>query len=85
METYTIRNDFHGTSVDVRCEGLSHICGEVVIRPNRRQLARMKKTLCGIKGCQCSGDDGRRGNSFTKDGKRIVIDTSALYCGQATR
>ncbi len=85
MNSYTIRNDFHNTSVTIRCEGLSHLHGEVVISPNRRQLARMKKALCGIKGCQCSGDDGKRGNSFTDDGKRIVVDTSVLYCGQFSR
>ncbi len=47
---FTLRNDFHGTSVRVRGGEMS-----------RATVNRVKRTLCGIKGCTCSGQLGTRG------------------------
>jgi len=55
MSIYTLRNSFHGTSVNVRCEGRQHIYSEVVITPTQRQWRRIEKTLCGVSDCTCGG------------------------------
>lgn len=79
MRTYTLRNDFHNTSVNVRAEGLSHIYNEVEIKLSKSQIERACKSLCGIKDCTCGDDCGMRGPQLTNDGKRIIIDMSAIY------
>lgn len=76
MRTYTIRNDFHNSEVRIRCEGVSHIHGECTIRPNRRQLQRIRRELCGIADCTCGG---MRGRQRTDDGKSLIVDASAEY------
>lgn len=61
MNTYTLVNDFHGTSVNVRCAGVQHIWNEVEITLSENQTKRAKKALCGIAGCTCSNAAGMRG------------------------
>lgn len=78
MQLVTITNDFHNSSVTLRCDVLSHIYGEATIRPSREQIKRAKRELCGIAGCECSGADGHRGPQ-RHNGKRLVIDCSSLY------
>lgn len=80
MPNVILTNDFHNTSVVLRCETLSHICNEVSIRPNRSQIKRSKKALCGLADCTCSGDDGTRGIQ-RHNGKCLIVDLSALYTG----
>ncbi len=78
MKLYTIRNDFHNSKVRVRCEGLiltyeafeTVQFSEVEIRPNRRQLKRIRAALCGFRKCSCGGI---RGPQTTDDGRRLVI------------
>ena len=76
MRTYTIRNDFHGSSVNVRCEGVSHYPGECTIYLSKSQIKRVNRALCGMSDCQCGSI---RGQQETNDGKRLIVDTSALY------
>lgn len=49
----TLTNDFHGTSVNLRPDG----AGQLSVS----QVARARRTLCGVKGCTCGGDLGERG------------------------
>lgn len=74
MKSVTLTNDFHNTSVRIRCEVLSHIHNEAMIYPTAGQIAKAKKALCGISGCTCSGDDGTRGRQ-EHNGKRLIVDT----------
>ena len=55
MSIYTLRNSLHGTSVNVRCDGVQHIYDEVVITPTKRQWRRIERTLCGMSDCTCGG------------------------------
>ncbi len=82
MNSYTIRNDFHNTASTIRCEGLSHIWNEVEIKPSLSQIKKLRRELCGIEGCTCGDDVGARGPQRTDDGKRIVIDVSAVYAAR---
>ncbi len=52
METITLENNFHNSSIALRPskEG----------RLSASQVKRTKKTLCGITGCTCSGALGTR-------------------------
>lgn len=76
----TIRNDFHHTSCVVRCQVLLHHPTEATIRPTKSQLKRSKRLLCGIVGCTCSNDAGARGPQ-TYNGKRLIVDMSAIFPG----
>ena len=78
MALVTLRNDFHNTSVTIRCDTLSHIHHTVTIRPSRSQIERARKSLCGISGCECSGCMGTRGRQ-THNGKLLEIDFGRLY------
>ena len=78
MALVSLTNDFHGTTVRLRCETLSHIYGEVTIYPTPRQIQRTKRTLCPCRDCTCSGDAGNRGRQ-SHNGKRLIVDTSSLY------
>lgn len=78
MSNVTLRNDFHCTSVILRCETLSHMHGECTIRPNVSQIRKAKQSLCGISGCTCSDDAGIRGPQ-DHNGKRLIVDLSSLY------
>ena len=51
-EQITLRNNFHGTEVNLRPRN-----GKLT----RGQVNTSKKILCGIKGCSCSDDLGCRG------------------------
>jgi hypothetical protein len=78
MQTVTLTNDFHGTSVNLRCEVLSHIHNVSTIYPTAGQIKKAKKALCGIECCTCSGDAGTHGHQ-EHDGKRLIVDASSLY------
>ena len=79
MSRVTLTNDFHNTTTTVVCETLSHIWNEVTIYPSVSQIKRAKKVLCGINGCTCSTSDaGVRGRQ-EYNGKRLVVDCSAIY------
>lgn len=77
MTTVTLTNDFHNTSVRIRCEVLSHIHNLSTIYPSVGQIKKAKKALCGIDGCTCSGDAGIRGRQEHND-KRLIVDVSSL-------
>ena len=55
-KTYTLRNDFHGTTVQIRAE---EIDGHIELSPSQARRARAK--LCGMADCTCSGPLGTRG------------------------
>lgn len=50
----TIRNDFHHTETTVRVPCATR-------RLTRRQVQRVRRTLCGIADCRCGGVLGERG------------------------
>lgn len=52
IATITLRNDFHNTEVNTRIRDT---------RLTRRQLDRIRRSLCGIKGCTCGDSLGSRG------------------------
>ena len=81
MTTVTLRNDFHNSSVNLRCEVLSHIHNEATIYPTAGQIAKAKKALCDIDGCTCSGDAGTRGPQ-EHNGKRLIVDISSLFAAR---
>ena len=53
----TLTNDFHGTQVTLRLQGAFLSAG---------QEKKAWKSLCGIKGCTCSGPIGIRGAQTAK-------------------
>lgn len=53
MSKYTLTNDFHGTKVNVVVD-LSGTLSE-------SQIKRIRRTLCGVKGCRCGGYLSERG------------------------
>jgi len=73
MRRYTLRNDFHDTSCNVICDGLSHIHGECEIQLSKGQADRARRELCGQSDCTCSGEIGTRGPQRTDDGKRLIV------------
>jgi hypothetical protein len=81
MTTVILQNDFHNSSVRLRCEVLSHIHNESTIYPTAGQIAKAKKALCGIDGCTCSGDAGTRGPQEFR-GKRLIVDVSSLFAAR---
>ena len=82
MRTITLTNDFHNTSVNVRCEVLSHIHNVATAYPSLNQIKKAKKALCGIDGCTCSGDAGTRGRQEI-DGIKLEINLDAMYRANA--
>ena len=76
----TLRNDFHNTSVNIRCRVVEY--DTFIAYPNARQIKRAKAVLCGVSGCCCSRDDGTRG---TQDihGKKLEVDLTAIYAEKA--
>lgn len=79
MNEYTLTNDFHNTTVKVRCESLSHIHNEIEIKMSKGQMRKCWEVLCGIDSCTCSGIAGTRGVQRDDRGRRIVIDMSEIY------
>ena len=51
-----IRNAFHGTTTSTNVRD-----GSLVI--SAEKVRRIRRTLCGHKGCTCGGDLSERGNS----------------------
>ena len=78
MRLVTITNDFHNSSVVLRCDVVQHIHNEKTIYPTKHQIKRAKKALCGIKGCACSNDVGIRGKQ-TLDDMPLIVDISNLW------
>jgi hypothetical protein len=72
MAKVELKNDFHGTKTTIRAEVLSHIHHTAEVAPTARQLARARKALCGIQGCDCGGIRGPQ--EF--GGKRLIVDCS---------
>jgi|LakMenE18May11ns_1017448.scaffolds.fasta_scaffold7274618_1 hypothetical protein len=78
MQLITLTNDFHNTSVNLRCEVLSHIYHTAVAYPNANQIKKAKRVLCGVAGCNCSNDAGIRGRQEI-DGKRLEVNLDSLH------
>lgn len=78
MSLVTLKNDFHNTSINIRCEVLSHIHHTATIYPTKSQIRKAKKVLCGSPECTCSDPAGTRGPQEV-NGKRLVVDCSAAY------
>jgi len=58
MKSLKMSNNFHGTSVSVRPSLGAK--GQLVLSP--RQVAGIRKALCGVSGCNCATSDiGTRG------------------------
>ena len=65
-KTITLTNDFHRTAINVR----PLITGYL----SPRQVARVDRKLCGVKGCTCAGQSwGGYKIEFEHDGSAIVI------------
>lgn len=78
MKIYTLRNDFHNTTVNVRAQGVQHIWNEINIKLSPSQIKRAKKALCGVAWCACGNDAGMRGNQYTDNGKRLIVDAYGM-------
>lgn len=63
--TVTITNDFHDTEAKVRVASLP-------ANLSRSQIARVRRTLCGISGCTCGGYLSERGPQTVE-----IVPTSA--------
>jgi hypothetical protein len=81
MSTITLTNDFHNTTVTLRCEVLSHIHNVSTAYLSAGQIKRAKRELCGIAGCTCSGDAGLRGRQ-EHDGKRLEVNIDSLFANR---
>ena len=78
MNNVILRNNFHNTSVTIRCPVFLHIHNEAKIYPSVSQIRRAKRELCGIDGCTCSGDAGTRGPQEYND-RRLIVNVSAIF------
>ena len=74
---YTLRNNFHNTQVNVRCQGVQHMAGEINIKLSATQIKRVKRALCGVAGCTCGNDASLRGPQETR-GNRLIVDCYGL-------
>ena len=83
MTLITLTNDFHHSSVNLRCEVLSHIHNVATAYPNAAQIKRAKKVLCGVDGCCCSNAAGIRGRQETSYGKKLEVDLTADAAAKA--
>ena len=85
MALVTLRNDFHNTSVNIRCRVLSHVTTADVATayPNASQIKRAKKALCGVSGCCCSNAAGIRGKQETNYGKKLEVNLDADAAAEA--
>lgn len=70
----TLTNSFHNSSIIIQANP-----GDQV---SRAILRRVRRTLCGISDCACSGEDGTRNSrfrlksqGFNWDAPVLVIDT----------
>ena len=73
MTNYTLRNDFHRTECTIRSRETHPISDYVEIVLTDYQTRRLKRELCGMADCWCSGDVGTRGRQFSDDGKPISV------------
>lgn len=74
----TLTNEFHNTRTSINCEVVQHIPDCYTICPNEEQIRRVKRILCGRKGCTCSADLGTNG-AQTYKGKPLDVDIGVLY------
>ena len=81
MALITLTNDFHTSSVNIRCRVVDSY-GTFTAYPNASQIKRAKKALCGVSGCCCSRDDGTRGKQDI-DGKTLEVDLTEIYSEKA--
>lgn len=63
----TISNDFHRTATRTRAG-----------RKSARQIADIKRRLCGIAGCCCGNDIGARGPQTQRDGTQLLMDWDSM-------
>ncbi len=49
MTTITVSNNFHGTKAKIKI----NTTGETIL--SKRTVNRVRRELCGIKGCHCGG------------------------------
>ncbi len=75
MLLITLTNEFHNTSARVRIRA-----GDTL---TARRLRDIKRRLCGVDGCQCSGADGTRGRQFWLDAHGLRISPSTCDQSQA--
>jgi len=83
MALITLTNDFHHSSVNLRCEVLSRIHNVATAYPNAAQIKRAKKALCGVDGCCCSNAAGIRGRQETSCGKQLGVNLDAAAAANA--
>jgi hypothetical protein len=84
MQNITLTNDFHNTSVNLRCEVLSHIHNVSTAYLSAGQVKKAKRELCGIAGCTCSGEAGTRGRQEF-NGKRLEVNVDAAFANGAAQ
>ena len=73
MTNYTLRNDFHRTECTIRSRETHPISDYVELVLTDYQTRRLKRELCGMADCCCSGDVGTRGRQLSDDGKPIAV------------
>ena len=76
MTTITLKNDFHNTSVNIRCRVVDSYDTSTAYL-SAGQIKRAKLVLCGVSGCCCSRADGTRGKQDI-DGKTLEVDLTAF-------
>lgn len=78
-KAFTFTNDFHNTECTVRAKLNER--GEWTL--SEGQVKKVYRTLCGIPGCTCGDEMGRRGDENTViyhyDNYRGVIDGAVVY------
>lgn len=78
MPSITLTNPFHNTSCVVRVTPVESE-GWMYITPTASQAKKVRRLLCGIKGCTCSQNEmGTRGPQYYR-GKPIVFEFSKLH------
>jgi len=68
MPLITLSNEVHNTTARVRIHA-----GETL---TAHRLRDIKRRLCGVDGCQCSGADGTRGRQHWLDAYGLQIRPS---------
>jgi len=62
----TLHNDFHNSKINLRLDPCSQALSKATAQ-------RVRRTLCGVRGCTCGDVLGTRGLQRSQDGRTILV------------
>jgi len=76
---FEIRNDFHGRFARINARPIAEDEKAIEIRLSKGQVRKLRRALCPFKGCNCGAWAAQPQRA--PDGRRLIIDASAEFCG----